>query len=68
LIDYGRSIILKDFEYLIVYKRDGDTNTWTLPEGSFQINYRMMKSDPECEIVNVYRRLNSKEILDVSDM
>lgn len=56
---------MRDFEYLIVYKRAGDINTWTLPEGSFQVNYQMMKRDPECEIINVYRRLSSDEILDV---
>ena len=41
---YG-NIDLQDFEYLILYSQPDETNvihTWTLPEGSFQMNYKSM--------------------------
>jgi hypothetical protein len=58
------SIDLSPFEYLIVYKKDGELNTWTLHEGAFQMNYKQMKKDKTVEFVSVYKRLSSEEILD----
>lgn len=58
------TVDLSPFEYLIVYKQDGELNTWTLPEGSFQMNYKQIKKDKTVEIVSVYKRLNSEEIID----
>lgn len=58
------SIDLSPCEYLIVYKQDDSINTWTLPEGSFQLNYRQMKKDKTVEIISVYKKLSSEEILD----
>jgi len=52
-------------KYMLVYKRkdDGTINTWTLPEVSFQINYKQMKKD--VEFVGIYKKLTNDELLDV---
>ena len=57
-------IDLSPFEYLIVYKQNEELNTWTLNEGSFQMNYKQMKKDKSVEIISVYKRLSSEEIID----
>lgn len=62
---YG-TIDLQDFEYLIVYSTPEEPNvirTWTLPEGSFQMNYKSMIKRG-CIIHNVYRRMTEKDLLD----
>lgn len=58
------SIDLSPFDYMIIYKQNGELNTWTLPEGSFQMNYKQMKKDKTVEIVSVYKMLSTEEILD----
>ena len=58
------SIDLSPFEYLIIYKKGEELNTWTLPEGSFQMNYKQMKKDKDIEIISVYKKLSTEEILD----
>jgi hypothetical protein len=57
------SIDLSPFDYMIVYKQDGKLNTWTLPEGSFQMNYKQMKKDKLVEIISVYKMLSADEII-----
>lgn len=62
---YGE-IDLQDFEYLIEYSRPEEPdviNTWTLPEGSFQMNYKSMVKRG-CTIHNVYHRMTEKDLLD----
>lgn len=59
------SIDLSPYDYMMVYKQDGELNTWTLPEGSFQVNYMQMKKDKTVEFISVYKRLSSEEILDI---
>jgi SH3-like domain-containing protein len=58
------TIDLFPFDYMISYKQNGELNTRTLPEESFQINYIQMKKDKTVEIISVYKRLSSEEILD----
>ena len=60
------SIDLSDFEYLIIYSypdAPNVTHTWTLPEGSFQMNYKEMVKKG-CIIHNVYHRMSEKDLLD----
>lgn len=66
------TIDLSPFEYLLVYKDNRDNpptiNTWTLPEGSFQMNYKQMKKSEqkgEIEFVSIYKKMSDKELLDV---
>ena len=62
---YG-NIDLQDFEYLIKYSNPEEPDvihTWTLPEGSFQMNYKSMIKRG-CIIHNVYHRMAEKEILE----
>ena len=61
---YGK-IDLQDFEYLIIYSEPENHDvikTWTLPEGSFQINYKSMIKRG-CIIHNVYHRMAEKDLL-----
>lgn len=61
---YGK-IDLEDFEYLIIYSEPNESDvkhTWTLPYGSFQINYKSMVKRG-CKIHNVYRRMSEKDLL-----
>ena len=52
------------YEYLIVYKdEDGAVNTWTLPEGSFQHNYKAMRGRG-VEILNVYHKMSNDDLLE----
>jgi len=63
---YGK-IDLQDFEYLIKYSNPGEPDvihTWTLPEGSFQMNYKSMIKRG-CTIRNVYHRMAEKDLLEV---
>lgn len=58
---YGRND-LEDFEYLIIYSEPDESHvkhTWTLPDGSFQMNYKLMKKRG-CKIHNVYRICQKK--------
>lgn len=58
------SIDLSDYEYLIVYsnpKTPDVVETWTLPESSFQLNYKQMIKGG-CNIRNVYRRMTEKDL------
>lgn len=51
------------YDYLIVYMDDdGTVNTWTLPDGSFQHNYKSMRNRG-VNILNVYRRLSNDDLL-----
>lgn len=62
---YG-NIDLSNYEYLIEYSEPEDLNTlhtWTLPEGSFQMNYKSMVKRG-CKIHNVYRRMTDKDLLE----
>lgn len=57
-------IDLADFEYLIIYSEPEDPEhicTWTLPEGSFQINYQKMVKRG-VKIRNVYRRIPTADL------
>lgn len=63
---YGK-IDLQDFEYLIKYStpdKPNIINTWTLPEGSFQMNYKSMIKDGYT-IYSVYKRMTERDLLDV---
>ena len=55
------------YEYIIVYrdKRDGTINTWTLDESALQINYRQMKAGGNVEFLDIYKKLNDSQLLDV---
>ncbi len=62
---YGK-IDLSDFEYLIKYSEPEEPDvihTWTLPEDSFQMNYKSMIKRG-CNIHNVYRRMTEKDLLE----
>ena len=57
-------IDLSNFEYLIVYSEPNKVdvvNTWTLPEGSFQMNYESMIKRG-CIIHNVFHRMTREDI------
>ena len=47
------------FEYIIIYrnKKYNTLNTWSLPVGSFELNYKMMQENPDEEIVGVYKKI-----------
>lgn len=63
---YG-NIDLQDFEYLIKYSTPEEPDvihTWTLSDGSFQLNYKSM-INRGCVIHNVFHRMSEKELLDV---
>ena len=56
---------LCDCEYLIVYSHPETPDvveTWTLPEGSFQLNYKQMRKGG-CNIRNIYKRMTEKDLL-----
>lgn len=62
---YGR-IDLQNYEYLIEYSEPDCKDvmhTWTLPEGSFQMNYKSMVKRG-CIIHNVYRRMTEGDLLE----
>lgn len=59
-------IDLQDFDYLIVYKdEDGNVNTWSLPESSFQINYKSML-ERGC-VLRVYKKMSDKDLKEIVD-
>lgn len=65
-MSYG-NIDLEDFEYMIVYSEPDKPemkNTWTLPEASFQVNYKSMVKRG-CRIHNVYRRVSEKDLFEL---
>lgn len=65
-MEYGK-IDLEDFEYLIIYSKPNELDvkhTWTLPDVSFQMNYKSMVKRG-CKIHNVYRRMSEKDLLGV---
>jgi hypothetical protein len=50
---------------MVCYKRK-ETNTIesvTYQEGALQVNYPMMMKDSKIEILNVYKKMNDKEVL-----
>lgn len=52
-------------DYMVCYKRK-ETNTIefvTYQEGALQVNYPMMMKDSKIEILNVYKKMNDKEVL-----
>ena len=54
------------YEYMIVYSRPENVNhvnTWVLPDGSFQTNYKSMVKHG-CTIHNVFKRMTDKELLE----
>lgn len=62
---YG-NIDLQDLEYMIIYSEPGRPeiiNTWTLPDGSFQLNYELM-INRGCIIHNVFHRMSEKDLLE----
>ena len=62
---YG-NIDLQDFEYLIKYsspKEPEVIHTWTLPNGSFQMNYKSMVQRGYT-IHGVYHKMSEKDLLD----
>lgn len=59
----GKVDLSPEYDYLIVYMaEDGTVNTWTLPDGSFQHNYKSMRSRG-VKILNVYRRMSNDDLL-----
>lgn len=53
------------YDYLIVYMDyDGTVNTWTLPDGSFQQNYKSMRNRG-VKILNVYRRMSNDDFVPI---
>lgn len=53
------------FKYMIVYSEPDNpnvVNTWVLPDGSFQMNYKSMVKRG-CIIHNVYMRMTEKDLL-----
>lgn len=60
------NIDLGKFEYLIVYSNPDEPDvihTWTLPDGSFQMNYKSMVKRG-CIIHSVFHRMTEKDLLD----
>ena len=59
-------MVLDKYEYMIVYSEPGEpnvVNTWVLPNGSFQMNYKsMMKRG--CIIHNVFKRMTERDLLE----
>lgn len=53
------------YEYMIVYSEpdSNKVNTWVLPDGSFQMNYKSMVNRG-CVIHNVFKRMTEKDLLD----
>lgn len=59
-------IDLQNFEYMVIYSEPDKPevkNTWTLPDGSFQINYESMVKRG-CIIHNVFHRMSEKDLLE----
>ena len=59
------SMVSEEYDYMIVYstpEKPNEVNTWVLPNGSFQMNYKSMVNRG-CKIHNVFRRLNEKDLL-----
>lgn len=53
------------YEYMIVYSEPDNNNvvnTWVLPNGSFQMNYKSMVKRG-CIIHNVFRRMTGEDLL-----
>ena len=60
------SMVSDKYEYMIVYSRPENVNhvnTWVLPDGSFQMNYKSMVKHG-CIIHNVFKRMKDKELLE----
>ena len=60
-IDMG--MVSDKYEYMIVYSEPNSNkvNTWVLPDGSFQLNYKSM-SERGCVIHNVFKRMTGKDL------
>lgn len=66
----GGNVILKignvdfgNYDYMIIYEdENGTVNSWTLPEGSFQVNYKSMIKRG-CKVLRVFKQMNTEEIL-----
>ena len=59
-------MISDKYEYMIVYSEPDNrnvVNTWVLPDGSFQMNYRSMVKRG-CIIHNVFKRMTEKDLLE----
>lgn len=59
------SMVSDKYEYMIVYseQNSNEVNTWVLPDGSFQMNYKSMVNRG-CIIHNVFHRMTEKDLLD----
>lgn len=60
------SMVSDKYEYLIVYsepKNPNVVNTWVLPDGSFQMNYKSMVKRG-CIIHNVFKRMTEKDLFE----
>ena len=58
-------MVTDKYEYMIVYSEPNNkdvVNTWVLPDGSFQMNYKSMVKRG-CIIHNVFRRMTEKDLL-----
>lgn len=58
-------MVSDEYEYMIVYSEPDNknmVNTWVLPDGSFQMNYKSMVKRG-CIIHNVFRRMTEKDLL-----
>lgn len=56
-VDFG------NYDYMIIYEdEDVVVNSWTLPEGSFQMNYKSMIRRG-CKVLRVFKKMNTEEIL-----
>lgn len=63
-VKIGKVDLAPEYDYMIVYiGDDGAVNTWTLPEGSFQHNYKSMRSRG-VKILNVYHRMGNDDLLE----
>lgn len=59
-------MVTDKYEYMIVYSEPNNkdvVNTWVLPDGSFQMNYKSMVKRG-CIIHNVFRRMTEKDLLE----
>ena len=61
----GRLDLDPRFEYLLVYERNGEVNTWTLGKSGLRINYPKMKKDKSVKFLAIYKKLSDSELLDI---
>lgn len=60
------SMVNPQYDYMIVYsnpENPDEVNTWVLPDGSFQMNYKSMIKRG-CVIHNVFKRMTEKDLLE----